>query len=392
MPYISNETLIGAALLVVLAFGYQYLPIASNPSATAQAHQGAQSKSSKKRNKKKAAKFQPGPSHGHRESDSIALGQQPEKSTPKTAQHGHDKGIKGVSNAQADKIALGEVDSDLKEEITQGKEKGKTQQKKKLLAEKLLPKEPKTKVDDMLAPEDRPGQIARVMKVTSSKPSTSTSTAKVHPSASMNANSDGLAQQEETNPDSASNSDSGSDLGQNGDDAEAEARKIPKFENDYVDVSDPEISQSMAKAKGKANDGWDVVTSKKKKPSTINISSSNGNSNSNSRYSNPFSSLSTSLPLPPGAASRQQKKNAKKAEGKKLAREAEEVERQRRLALHRKDLERERINELYAAKQSNPNRGKALGGGGSRNASSNTGSGAGTGKATLTENGKLVWD
>jgi hypothetical protein len=47
MPYISTEALVGAALLVIVALGHQYIPTAGGESSTA-------SKSSKKKNKKKA--------------------------------------------------------------------------------------------------------------------------------------------------------------------------------------------------------------------------------------------------------------------------------------------------------------------------------------------------
>ncbi|WWC97089.1 hypothetical protein V866_003967 [Kwoniella sp. B9012] len=360
MPYISNETLIGAALIIVLAFGYQYLP-SSGPTSTHHSQDGSASKSSKKRAKKKANKAVNvgGPSKGHKEADAIALGQRPEKPKGASIASGqHEKAIrntKGGVKEEADKASMG-----LSEErgpqatISSGEGNGK-KQKKKLLAERLLPKEPKTKVDDMLAPEDRPGAIARVMKVTSSSKDKNTSNsfaAFTQPTSTQD--------DEESEEDEEKGMSSGVDSGNgNG--------KIAKFEGDYVDLSD---NEDVPK-KVKENDGWDIVTSKKKKSTSLNISS------------DPFAShsTSTSLPLPPGAASRQQKKNAKKAEGKKLAREAEEAERQRRLALHKKDLERERINELYAAKQSNPNRGKALGKTGNSNS-----------KATLNENGKLVWD
>ncbi|WVW79981.1 hypothetical protein I302_101954 [Kwoniella bestiolae CBS 10118] len=364
MPYISNETLIGAALIIVLAFGYQYLPT-SGPTSTNHAQPGGASRSSKKRAKKKANKASDigGPSKGHRESDAIALGVSPEK--PKGASAGsghHDKAVgktKGGVKGEADKASMGVAGEKGPEAMATSGERGDgKKQKKKLLAERLLPKEPKTKVDDMLAPEDRPGQIARVMKLTSS----SSSAKPTNGSNSFAAFDQPASAQDEEEEDSEDGvTSSGVDSG-NG--------KIAKFEGDYVDLSDGED----APKKVKEDDGWDVVTSKKKKSSALNISS------------DPFASqsTSTSLPLPPGAASRQQKKNAKKAEGKKLAREAEEAERQRRLALHKKDLERERINELYAAKQSNPNRGKALGRSGSSNVAGS--------KATLNENGKLVWD
>ncbi|KGB75501.2 hypothetical protein CNBG_1339 [Cryptococcus deuterogattii R265] len=101
---------------------------------------------------------------------------------------------------------------------------------------------------------------------------------------------------------------------------------------------------------------WNIVASKKKRPSSPNITS-------------PFKSdlQATSLPLP--VATKGQKKNAKKSEAKKAQRHADEIDRLQRLAKHKKDLESERINELYSGRE------KRLGG-----------------KATVTSNGKLVWD
>ncbi|AFR92694.1 hypothetical protein C343_00577 [Cryptococcus neoformans C23] len=106
---------------------------------------------------------------------------------------------------------------------------------------------------------------------------------------------------------------------------------------------------------------WNIVTSKKKQQSSPNIQS-------------PFKSdLQTSLPLP--TATKGQKKNAKKSEAKKAQRHADEVDRLQRLAKHKKDLERERINELYSTHNAQSSRGKSLGA-----------------KATVTSNGKLAWD
>jgi hypothetical protein len=49
MPYISTEALVGAALLVIVALGYQYIPVTS-----ADGSSSTNSKSSKKKNKKKS--------------------------------------------------------------------------------------------------------------------------------------------------------------------------------------------------------------------------------------------------------------------------------------------------------------------------------------------------
>ena len=85
---------------------------------------------------------------------------------------------------------------------------------------------------------------------------------------------------------------------------------------------------------------------------------------------------------------------------KKAAKEAEEADRQRRLAMHRNDLERcvasaqryvdcntdlalgrcrERINEIYATSKKGGNK-------------STTGKSSGIAGATVDANGKLIWD
>ena len=79
-----------------------------------------------------------------------------------------------------------------------------------------------------------------------------------------------------------------------------------------------------------------------------------------------------------------QRKNAKRAEAKKAAKALEEEDRLRRLAMHRKDLEREKINDLYSKK-------------GKQGTKSGIGSGSAAGGkgisgATMDSKGKLVWD
>jgi len=71
-----------------------------------------------------------------------------------------------------------------------------------------------------------------------------------------------------------------------------------------------------------------------------------------------------------------QKKNAKRAEAKKAARIQEEEDRQRRLKMHKKDLEREKINEIYKTQK----------------ASSGPGGRSNVAGASVDANGKLVWD
>lgn len=69
-----------------------------------------------------------------------------------------------------------------------------------------------------------------------------------------------------------------------------------------------------------------------------------------------------------------QRKNAKKNEVKKALKAAEEAERQRRLNMHKRDLEREKINDLYAPKVKGIATSKGFGG------------------ATIDNNGKLIWE
>lgn len=74
------------------------------------------------------------------------------------------------------------------------------------------------------------------------------------------------------------------------------------------------------------------------------------------------------------AATRIQRKNAKRNEAKKAAKEAEEAERQRRLRMHKRDLEKEKINSLYAPKVKGMQTSKGFGG------------------ATVDNHGQLIWD
>ncbi|WVF66898.1 hypothetical protein IAT40_001641 [Kwoniella sp. CBS 6097] len=345
MPYISTETLIGAALLVVIALGYQYIPSSPSTSTSSGFSSEGISKSQKKRAAKKKAK---GDSNSNNASG-VSGTATPVEEVPIQKR---DKAGFTASVGNGGKGGEGKSKGQQKQQQQQP-------QKKKLLAERLLPKEPKTKVDDMLAPEDRPPSIARVMKVSSNASSTS----------QANGNSGKFAALLEE-PLANSNQKVGSVPLEKSSSASSNGEIVPKFEDDYADSSDDDkraAPQAVSAPKKKANDGWNVVASKPKKLSALNISSDP-------------SRQSTSLPLPD--ATRIQKKNAKKADAKKAARAAEEADRQRRLQMHKKDLERERINELYASKQSNPARGKALGGSGSAPSS----------KATVTANGKLVWD
>ncbi|WVQ78753.1 hypothetical protein IAT38_000840 [Cryptococcus sp. DSM 104549] len=308
MPYISTETLVGAALLVLVVIGIQHYPTSTSAPATSSSTTG---KASKKKSKKK----------------------------------------KGGAGGGADAVDATSGPPEAPAPAVNGDE-AKAEPKKKLLAEKLLPKQRKTKVDDMLAPEDRAPTIARVMKVTpsaSSKPQASAWAPIPSPEPVSLAPPAGTSAQPLGKP------------------IASPEQKVAKFEDDYASASEPEEpAPAPVKGKGKKKDdeGWDVVVSKKKKPISVNIGSS----------SQPQPQSSTALPLP--VATSIQKKNAKKAEQKKAQREAEEADRLKRLATHKKDLERQRINELYSTSKKSSGRGSPTVGA----------------TASVTANGKLVWE
>ncbi|TYJ59131.1 hypothetical protein B9479_000120 [Cryptococcus floricola] len=276
MPYIPTETLLGGALLLVLVLAASLYPSSNTPPNT-----DSQSAKSKKKKPKK-------------------------KTKPASAQDEQD--VKPQPQVQA----------------VQTKQVEPKAERKKLLAEKLLPKERKTRVDDMLAPEDRPAPISRVMRV------------------APNELKDHAVHDPEFPP-----------LGP--------PVKVAKYEEDYASsASDDDVVPEVKLPKKAANDGWESVAPKKKKPLSVNISSSSAQQ-------------STALPLP--TSTKGQKKNAKKAELKKAQREEEEKDRVKRLASHKKDLERERINEIYSTNKSQSARSKAA-----------------SAKATVTSNGHLIWD
>ncbi|WVR03954.1 hypothetical protein IAU60_000953 [Kwoniella sp. DSM 27419] len=339
MPYISTETLIGAALLLVLTVGYQYLPQNEAGSVGSKAGSGS-SKSAKKKAAKKKGKGGAGLS---------------------------ESGTSGTSTPVVELPSTGEGTAN---ESSQPRlQPQPTQPRKKLLAEKLLPKTPKTRVDDMLAPEDRPAGIARVMKVSSGPSSKKQSASYAQASGGSAAPATPAASEVPVGPSSARDSSDDEDNEDSEGEGEGVTGSASRSMQDTTaqrgshDDQDDDGFEPVQLKKKQVNDGWNVVAAKKK--------TSTGGSSDPWRQTTSQSSAHASL------ENKNSKKNAKKAEAKKLARAAEEEDRQRRLASHKRDLERERINELYAAKQSNTARGKVLGSGP---------------KATVTSNGKLVWD
>jgi hypothetical protein len=146
MPYISTEALIGGALLIVLALGYQYLPQTTSPSST--------SKSKKKNKKKNNAK--------------TPIEQELDKAGSSSTGGGAKKGKKGKESA---KIPTGTREQDSRDtsqrpsssslpETVGQKQSAESPSfaavasassqatKPKTLAERIAPKPRKTKVDE----------------------------------------------------------------------------------------------------------------------------------------------------------------------------------------------------------------------------------------------------
>lgn len=168
MPDISYEALAGAALLVVLAVGYQYIPKgALQPGSTPSS--GGSSKNKKKNNNKKKKGSAtasgngvggiPGGAHGSgglSESDEGASTSKTDASQSTAVGKSKNKG-KGQS-APASASASGtpsfaavasEPNGSEEGQLAPGQEKKQQQvQKPKTLAEKIAPKARKTKVDE----------------------------------------------------------------------------------------------------------------------------------------------------------------------------------------------------------------------------------------------------
>ncbi|KAL7419658.1 hypothetical protein Q5752_005572 [Cryptotrichosporon argae] len=230
------------------------------------------------------------------------------------------------------------------------------QPKPKTLADKLAPKRRKTKVDDMLPEEERTTSYARVMTISQSGQA-AVRTAKPRPPAPPRAKADSASAAPPTLERAA-------EIGPKAEPA-ASSSKVLKYEADYADdVSDA----SPSTAATEEDDGWNVVAAKPKKPVSLTIGSP--------------ASTSAALSSSGDGLTKVQRKNAKKAEAKRAARAADEADRQRRLAMHKRELEREKINELYAGHGQGHGKGAAKVG---------RAKGA-TQQASITESGKLVWD
>lgn len=143
MPYISAEALIGAALVVVLAVGYQYMPTSGSETA------GGAKKNNKKKNKKK--------SKGG-ELSSVPVSEV-ESDAGKHVKKKDKRKAKGKSEAKVIKTAAGPTGTAHKVEEAKSESEspeppsfaaaaGSNPTRPKTLAEKLVPKPRKTKVDE----------------------------------------------------------------------------------------------------------------------------------------------------------------------------------------------------------------------------------------------------
>ncbi|TXT04251.1 hypothetical protein VHUM_04249 [Vanrija humicola] len=272
MPYISTEALVGTALVAVLAIGYHLMPKGAEAGSS-----GGSGKKKNKKSKRKttaAAAVKSGAAAGNSDEAPSAATTEVESDAPAKAKKGKGKAAAKASPAPAPKPAPAAVDTARDQPkpasfaaAAGGSSTPSAPAKPKLLAEKILPKPRKTKVDDMLEPEDRAPQLARVMKITS-------------------------------------------------------ADKVPAFEEDYTE-STSDDSADEAPAAQEAT--WNVVASKKK-PVSLSI----GGAPKVYKHSADTSDGLTKI----------QRKNAKKADAKKAQKAADEADRLRRLAQHKKTLER----------------------------------------------------
>jgi hypothetical protein len=124
MPYISTEALVGGAILVALALGYQYIPLPSS------ATPGTSSGSSKKKNKNKKKSGKGSAGHEGQNGNVEPLKQQ-------------DEGKGKTANGSVDKPISTPGDT-----AVNGRTPSIAPTKPKTLAQKLAPQPRKSKVDE----------------------------------------------------------------------------------------------------------------------------------------------------------------------------------------------------------------------------------------------------
>ena len=117
--------------------------------------------------------------------------------------------------------------------------------------------------------------------------------------------------------------------------AETADNKVSRFVEDYESSGETSGTGTVE------DDGWDVVASKRRSRSLLSrrtFSLATEPISVSLSADNPSTSSATK-PLP--VETKTQRKNAKKAEMKKAVRAAEEEERNRRLAMHKRQLEKQ---------------------------------------------------
>jgi len=124
MPYISTEALVGGAILVALALGYQYIPLPS--SAASETSSGSSKK--KNKNKKKSGK---GSTGGEGQNGIVEAAKQQDEGKGKTTNGSVDKPTPKTGDSAAN-----------------GQTASAAPTKPKTLAQKLAPQPRKSKVDE----------------------------------------------------------------------------------------------------------------------------------------------------------------------------------------------------------------------------------------------------
>lgn len=145
MPYVSTEALIGAGLVVLLAFGYQHIT-STAPNATGAA--AASKKKNKKNKKKSKTDDAPSATVSEIESDAphVAKGKGKKKATPVPV------ALAPVTDKAPEKPPSAPVSQEAAPPASFASAAGgstpKAPTKPKTLAEKLVPKPRKTRVDE----------------------------------------------------------------------------------------------------------------------------------------------------------------------------------------------------------------------------------------------------
>lgn len=154
MPEVSYEALAGAALLVVLAVGYQYIPKGALDGVAGAGANGSSSSKNKKKNKKKGKGAASGGA-GSKEEVAGTSAEETDTAGPTAPTSAKGKGKKGKSASNSSTPTASQTFAKVAKEPNgsqegelaphQGQEQGR---KPKTLAERLAPKSRKSKVDE----------------------------------------------------------------------------------------------------------------------------------------------------------------------------------------------------------------------------------------------------